>query len=212
MSLTALLMSCTLTGHLLPRPTQTPVLLVVTGQTPSIVQDSSTPSAFPTPLSCRAGVIEQPFEHGRMFWLGKAMSERCSSEHDFAPGSGEILVVIFDTSGTRGTWTVYDDTWQEDTDAESDPLLTPPAGLIQPIRGFGRVWRDELSQDQRTALGWATNIEVPYETDYRYDSGGLINEQGTYIPRPGQDTIVTIVGEKFFLDEQTNRFDYIPAP
>src|SRR5688572_716123 len=54
------------------------------------------PDVFPTPQVCEAGVIEQTFEHGRMFWVGSTTEERCKTEHQFTAGSGEIWVAIFD--------------------------------------------------------------------------------------------------------------------
>jgi hypothetical protein len=196
-------------------PTQTPLVVVVTSETPGTVV-STEPSqdgaaGFPTPFVCRAGVIEQPFEHGRMFWVGKSIDERCREEHGFEPGSGEIWVAIFDATGEHGTWTIFTDSWDESTDSAFDPSLTPPAGLLQPIRGFGRVWREDLSDEQRSAIGWGSGSEIAHIIDYRFDAGGLINDLGTYIPRPGQHTMVSLIGERFFFDEQTQRFDYIPG-
>jgi hypothetical protein len=196
-------------------PTQTPLVVVVTSEpagTGVATQQSQDGAAgFPTPFVCQAGVIEQPFEHGRMFWVGKSLDERCREEHSFEPGSGEIWVAIFDATSEHGTWTILTDSWDESTDSAFDPSLTPPAGLLQPIRGFGRVWREDLSDEQRSALGWASGSEIAHIIDYRFDAGGLINDLGTYIPRPGQHTMVSLIGERFFFDEQTQRFDYIPA-
>lgn len=184
--------------------------MVVTPITPQ-ASGAVTPDVFPTPFICRAEIVEQPFEHGYMIWIGKGQAERCNQSHTFALGTGEIWVAIFDEDGQGGEWLVFDDTWQSASEPASDPTLTPPAGLLQPVRGFGKVWRESLTEAQRQALGWATYIEVKFVTDYRYDAGGFIDSTGQYVPRPGQHTVVGLMGERFFFDEATQRFQYIPA-
>lgn len=100
---------------------------------------------FPDPPSdCPAGAAEagamavQRFERGWMVW-----SERRGT-----------VDVLFDEGGR---WSAYSDAWAAPT-PESDPSLIPPAGRRQPVRGFGRVWRDEPGV--RDGLGWATAPEV----------------------------------------------------
>lgn len=56
-----------------------------------------------------------------------------------------------------GRFRRFDDTWVEGV----DPVVgfeTPPPGLIEPIRGFGKVWRE--NPDVRAALGYAVAGEV----------------------------------------------------
>jgi hypothetical protein len=55
-----------------------------------------------------------------------------------------------------GRWTLHPDTFVEG-EPESDPSLSPPAGYLQPIRGFGKVWRENA--DVRERLGWARSRE-----------------------------------------------------
>ncbi len=55
-----------------------------------------------------------------------------------------------------GTYQVYADSWREGDAVNSG--LTPPGGLYEPIRGFGKVWREGAGVRQR--LGWASNQEV----------------------------------------------------
>lgn len=195
--------------------TQTPVFLVVTSETPQTgaAEESGTPSpaGFPTPFTCSAEVVEQSFERGRMFWVGSSLDERCRETHDFVPGSGEIWVLFFGEDSQGGEWFAFVDEWNADSEIPFDITMTEPAGVTQPVRGFGKVWRERLTQEQRDALGWATGPEIKFVTTYRYDAGGFVDEQGTYIPRPGQHTLVSFGGERFFLDEQTRRFQYIPA-
>jgi hypothetical protein len=61
-------------------------------------------------------------------------------------------VITFD-----GRFRRFDDTWAPGIDPEGGGE-TPPLGLIEPKRGFGKVWR--LFPDVRSLLGWAINEEV----------------------------------------------------
>ena len=58
--------------------------------------------------------------------------------------------------GDDGRWSAYPDTFVEG-EPEKDPALSPPAGYLQPIRGFGKVWREHSDVAER--LGWATTPE-----------------------------------------------------
>lgn len=214
-------MSFTACGTQTPQPTQTPVVEIIPGDTPPIATVESLPeptanvdeeSIFPTPFICEAGVVEQPFENGRMFWVGRSTLERCKTEHSFIPGTGQVWVALFDESGTEGEWLIFVDSWDSDLEPASDPAFTPPSeDLLQPERGFGKVWRTRLTEDQREQLGWATAPEFPHITTYRYDAGGFVNDEGDYVVRPGQHTLTSLGGEMFFFDEQDQTFDYIPA-
>jgi hypothetical protein len=87
---------------------------------------------------------EQHFEHGLMLWI-KAEDRIC---------------VLFD-DGLQPAYKVLMDAWDEGQ-PESDPSIAPPAGLYQPVRGFGLVWREEPGV--RNRLGWAVDQEVGYPT------------------------------------------------
>lgn len=124
---------------------------------------SAAPSGTPTPdVTVTAGattdpsiivrqiyVAEQPFQRGRMFWLEP---------------TGQIWVMIENEPGF-GTWEVYEDLFEEG-DLEFDPSVVAPEGLLQPIRGFGLIWR--TGQNVREHLGWATDIEVGFVSNYEY--------------------------------------------
>ncbi|TET51453.1 MAG: hypothetical protein E3J64_06800, partial [Anaerolineales bacterium] len=88
-----------------------------------------------------SAAAEQLFEHGRMLWL-----EDATSGGDVVPR----ILVLYDDAPSR--YEDYPDTWT-DAEPESDPNLVPPAGLYQPTRGFGKVWRETSAV--RDALGWA---------------------------------------------------------
>jgi len=61
----------------------------------------------------------------------------------------------------RTQTSVFSDWWDEGQPV-SDPELTPPSGLYQPVRGFGLVWREQFRVRER--LGWAVDREQGYET------------------------------------------------
>lgn len=107
------------------------------------------PPNFPTPVASQIQVAEQLFERGRMFWLQPTQ---------------EVWVLVITSEG-RGTWSVYRDEWV-DGEPETDPNLTVPEGLIQPERGFGKLWRE--NPNVREALGWAITPEFGYVTRYEY--------------------------------------------
>jgi hypothetical protein len=87
-----------------------------------------------------SGMVTEPFERGSMFWRGDTR-----------------LIYVLSTSGQF--WQMAD-SWTESIPA-SDPAYSPPGGLIQPVRGFGLVWRS--NQPIRDALGWATLSEAQYD-------------------------------------------------
>jgi photosystem II stability/assembly factor-like uncharacterized protein len=100
----------------------------------------------------------QTFEQGVMIWRGDEQ---------------RIYVLASD-----GQWWVFDDTFREG-DPESDPSLRAPENRLQPVRGFGKVWRDQPAV--RAALGWATARESgitaqvqPFERGVLIWASGLI--------------------------------------
>ncbi len=107
-----------------------------------------------TPPLASAGAY-QPFERGQMVWV---------------EATGQI-VVLFNGPPTR--WRAFQDSWREG-DPVDDPSLTPPAGLFQPRRGFGLVWRRETGL--RDDIGWATVPESGFQTVWQRDSRPKYNE------------------------------------
>ncbi len=63
-------------------------------------------------------------------------------------GDAGLIYVFFND----GTWQSFADTFEEGM-PESDPNFSPPPGRMQPLRGFGKVWRENA--DVREQLGWA---------------------------------------------------------
>jgi hypothetical protein len=76
-----------------------------------------------------------------------------------------------------GTFARYNDTWTEDQPVD-DPNITAPNGLFQPVRGFGKVWRE--TPGVRDRLGWATNAEQGSTGAYqRFDYGTMVQLDNT---------------------------------
>lgn len=214
-------------------PTQTPVFVVVEEEDAETdesdedaedteeevvavaADDEDTPRSLPDEedddnIDCDAGVVEQVFENGRMFWVGRSLNERCSETHEFLPNTGEIWVVIFDEDDpTTGEWLAFVDAWDEETDPEDDTSIeVPDDDLQRPVRGFGLVWREELTDAQRDALGFATQEELGYITDYEYEFETFTNAEDEEVARPGTHKIETLGGEAFFFEERTGDFIY----
>jgi uncharacterized protein with LGFP repeats len=135
-----------------PLPTATPAPLAVFTVTPPPCPVSigdglrdrlDRDAALRGALGCPIGpprettLAEQRFENGVMFW-------RADTRH----------IYVLDRAGT---WAVYDDTWTE-AEREGD-YFAPPPGLIEPKRGFGKVWRDQLG-GPNAVIGWAIEEEA----------------------------------------------------
>lgn len=90
-----------------------------------------------------------------------------------------------------GRYEQYADTW-----TEGEPVTypeTPPAGLIQPGRGFGKLWVN--NERVRTGLGWATSTEAGYSATLEIHpaAGG------------GENILMTLPdGRLLYLDVQGN--------
>jgi hypothetical protein len=100
----------------------------------------------------------QPFERGRMIWVDRLEGDT-------------VYVLTYAADKSGGTWEAYADTFREG-DAESDGL-TPPGELLEPIRGFGKVWREELGGPDARA-GWALAAEQGYVGEMQRFEHGLM--------------------------------------
>ncbi len=95
----------------------------------------------------------QAFENGRMVWLKEIVGSSSTLANQ--------IVVLYDD----GEWAQFDDTWQEG-EPEVDTSITAPAGLQQPKRGFGKLWRTNV--DVRNKLGWAKVEEQGYTATWQW--------------------------------------------
>jgi len=127
-------------------------------------------------LGCPAGSpdtvsgIWQGFERGVMF----------------RRDSDQSILIISNAAIQQGktidAWWRLPDMWQ-DGDPESDSALIAPDGLIQPLRGFGKLWR--ANGFIRQALGWATGDATPIDSQWmRFEGGWMMagpNESPLYV-------------------------------
>jgi hypothetical protein len=111
------------------------------------------PVGDPQPMSG----VWQAFEHGVMFWR--------ESDHSIFIISN---LAIRQGQATDKWWRI-EDTWQT-SEPESDPGLLPPTGMRQPVRGFGKVWRN--NGFVREAVGWAVGDETQLDSQWLAFEGG----------------------------------------
>jgi hypothetical protein len=127
-------------------------------------------AAFAASLGCPVGgtstlvAARQPFERGAMLYV------------QGSPGTIYALDI-----GSR--FRRFDDTWVEGVDPASTGL-TPPPGLLEPARGFGKVWRDH--PDLQVQLGWATAPEAGQTATVQRFERGL----ALYLPADNQTWIL----------------------
>jgi hypothetical protein len=121
----------------------------------------------PTGDAFAVHLVVQPFENGFMFW-------RDTKE-----------IYILSTAALRGgaatdTFWRMVDSWNESIPAD-DPAIVPPAGLLQPVRGFGNIWRNNPTI--RNGLGWALSAEQPYDSTWQnFEHGWMMsNNNGTVL-------------------------------
>ena len=117
------------------------------------------PDICPAKAALKSNSAEQSFEHGFMIWI-----------------AGEDRICVLFDDGNLPNWNAYIDEW-DPVEPEVDLALEPPAGMYQPVRGFGLIWRDQPTIQER--LGWATGGEVAFETALQRTSYAKYNE--TYI-------------------------------
>lgn len=78
---------------------------------------------------------------------------------------------------TDGSWLLYRDSWQED-EPLGDAGALPP-GLLAPIQGFGKLWRQQA--DLRQSIGWATAAEQSLPGVTQELAGGRVLDTGDHV-------------------------------
>lgn len=152
---------------------------------------TATPDVFPEPIVGEIFIAEQDFQNGKMFWLQPI---------------NQIWIVTTNSEGEQ-VWINRADEFEEGM-PENDPELTPPAtGLLQPVRGFGRIWRDD--EELQGLVGWATGEEFGYTTNYEYHWGGTVNDDNEYEAGPGYHLIQTLNRTVYRFDEETRTWEII---
>lgn len=134
--------------------------------------DPNIPSQLSCPVSGAATVSSayQTFQNGVMIWVSSV-----------GAGGQSAIYVLYNNS----TYQRFADTWVEGVDPSSTGLQAPSPDLREPIRGFGKVWRQ--SGGVRDSLGWATsNEQGGTGATQVYERGELV-----YITQSGQTYILS---------------------
>lgn len=92
-----------------------------------------------TPVSISGATLR--FDNGTMIWASALADQPRKS-----------IYALF----SNGSYLRFDDNWVEGVDPV-DPGEVAPAGKKAPIRGFGKVWKNNPTA--RNGLGWATGDE-----------------------------------------------------
>jgi Protein kinase domain len=107
----------------------------------------------------------EPFQAGYMWW-------REDEDRTYA---------LFWKGGTNpklGEWHTGGADWKWDGSFPDGRGLTPPAGLFEPVRGFGYVWYNFLG-GPGSAVGWATDTEKGFCSRIQPFEKGLIFRSST---------------------------------
>jgi hypothetical protein len=102
------------------------------------------PAPCPGAAAVETQLIEQPFERGRMLFIG---------------ASNRIYVLFND--GSEPAWFSVENRYDPATQPEADENFVPQPGFFQPIRVLGFVWRG--NDRVRLRLGLAVQQETSYQ-------------------------------------------------
>jgi serine/threonine protein kinase len=142
-------------------------------------------------LGCPAGdpqtlstIAEEVFQGGHLFW---------SRDTD-------QVYIVYDrqkdgTELTEGQWQLVPPEWKWDGSNPEGVGLTPPAGLVEPRRGFGWLWRTHLGGAEGP-LGWALDRE------YGFDNLGQVQqfEQGLMFKGSAPRIYVLLNNGRFYIE------------
>lgn len=113
---------------------------------------------YSTPLASYA--VIQPFEHGQMIWVEETDRFYIMFEAGAHPSLGSQTYLAYSNIQLRPGASV--------DNRVGEP---PPAGLYEPVSGFGLLWRNEIEGADlpflRSSLGWATKPEEGFQTMYQ---------------------------------------------
>jgi hypothetical protein len=150
-----------------PVPTEAPAAVsteVIVSATPTQAVCAYTYFFEPAPEACPTGepltgaAAEQPFERGFMIWF-----------------EATNAIYVFDWDGN---WQRFADTFVEGQ-LENDPSIIPPSGMFQPVRGFGKVWREHTQV--RDQLGWALGRELGYESALQRQDEEIVGAEVSFL-------------------------------
>ncbi len=155
------------------------------------------PALNPTETRRQVTIAQEDFQYGYMFWI---------------QATNEIWVLLPSTPGTSqpasGQYEVFKDTFANGESEVDDSLTPPAASLIQPKRGFGKVWRTNTTV--RGALGWGTTPEFGLNTTYVYQPGGSYDATvGQWSFGPGTHFLISMGRQTFAFHEGTSAWERV---
>lgn len=146
-------------------PTNTPIPPTSTPAPPTFTPLPPTPTVPPCPFAAQ-GLFASLWQTYRT-WLGCPLyaqarviqdaEQAFQTAHMFWRADNDYVYVVFEQGGLAGTYQSFTDKWNEGDPDFSCPA-SPPPGLIQPKRGFGKVWCELGGASSPT--GWALAEEV----------------------------------------------------
>lgn len=111
----------------------------------------------------------QPFERGAMVWVAS---------------QGSLPQSAIYTLFNNNNFQAFSDTWRDGVDPVSGGQQPPAANLLEPVRGFGKIWRE--SGGVKDNLGWATSAENGNQAVIQqFERGTMI-----YLSQTGQTYIL----------------------
>lgn len=137
------------------------------------------PERCPAAPALNSYAAGQYFEHGFMIWVEDTdefyIFYRGEDPHGFQ--TFERLVGLQLKPGASADNRVPED---------------PPPGYLQPVSGFGLLWRGEvenLTTDVRQRLGWATEPEFGYDTAYQCTTRAHPRSWSCYLRGPNGELL-----------------------
>jgi hypothetical protein len=119
----------------------------------------------------------QVFERGRMVWLDEVL------DAEDAIIAADVILVLFDDTPMHVT---FDNTWEEGMPT-FDPAFTPPEGKFQPVREFGKLWRENLEIRER--VGWGLSASRRYTALWQPSFGEV-----AYLRLADEETVIRFDG------------------
>ncbi|MBI5714252.1 MAG: hypothetical protein HZC38_12645 [Chloroflexi bacterium] len=180
----------------LATPAITPTPIVITAvTTPTAIPATATVAAapsYPAPTQINIAAVYEPFERGFMIYLSDRKQIWVFIRPTLANTTTNLPVNF-------GQWLAYADTFK-DGEPETDPTFAAPTRLLQPKRGFGKVWRENAPV--RVGIGWALDWEVPYNASLTTYPIGAI-EGGKFNHKFSFHIITLLDGSSVHVNEAT---------
>ncbi|NDJ85263.1 MAG: hypothetical protein GYB66_05215 [Chloroflexi bacterium] len=126
------------------------------------------PGGCPNEPPTQSNYAQQAFENGYMIWVEALDS----------------IFVIYE-NGTELGWQRFEDTFEEGG-SQIPAERSPPPNRYRPVRGFGKVWQEFQSVQDR--LGWAIAPEAGYSGQYQI-SGLAPEDETVFLERLNGDVV-----------------------